>query len=67
MSEDRMREIYRLACEYDFIILEDDPYYFLQYEKQVRESYLLFTFACSGSQNLYYLIFLVGGLPTPIY
>ncbi|MPC10272.1 Kynurenine/alpha-aminoadipate aminotransferase, mitochondrial [Portunus trituberculatus] len=40
LSEDRMREIYSLACEYDFLIVEDDPYYFLQYDKQVRSSFL---------------------------
>lgn len=31
LSEARRREIYALACEYDFLILEDDPYYFLQF------------------------------------
>lgn len=29
----RKREIYRLACEYDMLILEDDPYYYLHFEK----------------------------------
>jgi len=28
---ERRREIYKLACEYDFLILEDDPYHFLQF------------------------------------
>lgn len=27
----RKKEIYRLACEYDFLILEDDPYYYLTF------------------------------------
>ena len=35
MSEHRLREIYSLACEYDILIVEDDPYYFLQYGTQV--------------------------------
>lgn len=29
----RKREIYRLACEYNMLILEDDPYYYLHFEK----------------------------------
>lgn len=40
MREDRMREIYSLACEYDLLILEDDPYYFLQYDLQVPLAFL---------------------------
>lgn len=28
---ERRKEIYRLACEYDFLILDDDPYCFLNY------------------------------------
>ncbi|XP_066947433.1 kynurenine/alpha-aminoadipate aminotransferase, mitochondrial-like [Macrobrachium rosenbergii] len=31
MNEERKRRIYALASEYDFIILEDDPYYHLQF------------------------------------
>lgn len=30
-SEQRKREIYKLACQYNLIILEDDPYYNLYY------------------------------------
>ncbi|VVC44503.1 Pyridoxal phosphate-dependent transferase, subdomain 2,Pyridoxal phosphate-dependent transferase [Cinara cedri] len=30
----RKREIYRLACEYDMLILEDDPYYYLHFGKE---------------------------------
>ncbi|XP_042206409.1 kynurenine/alpha-aminoadipate aminotransferase, mitochondrial-like [Homarus americanus] len=30
----RRREIYNIAREYDILILEDDPYYFLQYDHQ---------------------------------
>lgn len=31
----RKREIYRLACEYNMLILEDDPYYYLHFEKVI--------------------------------
>ncbi|KAL4244607.1 Class-I pyridoxal-phosphate-dependent aminotransferase-like protein [Abortiporus biennis] len=27
----RRKEIYAIACKYDLVIIEDDPYYFLQY------------------------------------
>ncbi|XP_060040344.1 kynurenine/alpha-aminoadipate aminotransferase, mitochondrial isoform X2 [Erinaceus europaeus] len=30
---DRKKEIYELARKYDFLIIEDDPYYFLQFNK----------------------------------
>ncbi|KAI8918078.1 pyridoxal phosphate-dependent transferase [Entophlyctis helioformis] len=35
---ERKRRIYELACKYNFIILEDDPYYYLQFD-DYRESY----------------------------
>lgn len=31
LSEERRIKIYELACQYDFLILEDDPYMFLNY------------------------------------
>lgn len=31
LSLQRRREIYKLCCEYDIIIAEDDPYWYLQY------------------------------------
>ncbi len=31
MSEDRKRQIYAVAQEYNLLIVEDDPYYLLQY------------------------------------
>lgn len=31
LTTERKIEIYRLACEYNFIILEDDPYFFIQF------------------------------------
>ena len=29
---DRRKEIYQLCCDYNLILLEDDPYYYLQFE-----------------------------------
>lgn len=31
----RRRQIYDLACKYDFLILEDDPYMFLNFDDEV--------------------------------
>jgi DNA-binding transcriptional MocR family regulator len=31
----RKREIYKIACDYDILILEDDPYYHLRFEKVI--------------------------------
>ena len=28
---DRRQKIYQIACEYDLLIMEDDPYYYLQF------------------------------------
>ncbi|XP_030306076.1 kynurenine/alpha-aminoadipate aminotransferase, mitochondrial isoform X2 [Calypte anna] len=33
LTTERKKEIYQLARKYDFLIIEDDPYYFLQFEK----------------------------------
>ncbi|XP_077000599.1 kynurenine/alpha-aminoadipate aminotransferase, mitochondrial isoform X2 [Tamandua tetradactyla] len=33
LTSDRKQEIYKLARQYDFLIIEDDPYYFLQFNK----------------------------------
>ncbi|KAJ8262131.1 hypothetical protein GJAV_G00162680 [Gymnothorax javanicus] len=33
MTTERKREVYQLAREYNFLVIEDDPYYFLQFEK----------------------------------
>ncbi|KAI3651073.1 hypothetical protein MP228_004554 [Amoeboaphelidium protococcarum] len=38
-SLERRREIYAICREYDLLILEDDPYYFLQYSSQYVPSY----------------------------
>ncbi|XP_050430915.1 kynurenine/alpha-aminoadipate aminotransferase, mitochondrial-like [Adelges cooleyi] len=40
MPNDRRRELYRLACEYNIIILEDDPYFFLNFQKENPISFL---------------------------
>lgn len=31
MPLERRKEIYRLACEYNFLILDDDPYHFMYF------------------------------------
>lgn len=41
MGEKRRQEIYALAQEYNVIILEDDPYFFLQFSGKVS---LIFTY-----------------------
>ncbi|XP_077209713.1 kynurenine/alpha-aminoadipate aminotransferase, mitochondrial-like isoform X2 [Paroedura picta] len=40
LTAERKKEIYQLAKEYNFLIIEDDPYYFLQYEKTDAPSFL---------------------------
>ncbi|XP_076631045.1 kynurenine/alpha-aminoadipate aminotransferase, mitochondrial-like isoform X1 [Colletes latitarsis] len=37
---DRRREIYRIACEYNFLILDDDPYHFMHFEETEPKSFL---------------------------
>lgn len=34
IPDDRKREIYRIACQYDLLILEDDPYFFLAFQDE---------------------------------
>nr|XP_039259967.1 kynurenine/alpha-aminoadipate aminotransferase, mitochondrial-like [Styela clava] len=38
-SAERKKEIYKIAQEYDLVIVEDDPYYFLQYGDDIASSY----------------------------
>lgn len=43
LSLERRKKVYELACKHDFLIVEDEPYYFLQMEpytedKEARES-----------------------------
>ncbi|XP_053559803.1 kynurenine/alpha-aminoadipate aminotransferase, mitochondrial isoform X2 [Bombina bombina] len=40
LTAERKTKIYQLAQEYDFLIIEDDPYYFLQYSKPWAPSFL---------------------------
>lgn len=40
MGEERRREIYAIAQQYDLIILEDDPYFFLQFNEKHLPSFL---------------------------
>ncbi|XP_066602819.1 kynurenine/alpha-aminoadipate aminotransferase, mitochondrial-like [Prorops nasuta] len=40
LSEERRREVYELAQKYDFIILEDDAYYFLHFMDEYPTSFL---------------------------
>nr|XP_012217627.1 PREDICTED: kynurenine/alpha-aminoadipate aminotransferase, mitochondrial-like [Linepithema humile] len=37
---ERRKEIYRIACEYNFLILDDDPYHFMHFEKEEPKSFL---------------------------
>ncbi|XP_070164915.1 kynurenine/alpha-aminoadipate aminotransferase, mitochondrial isoform X2 [Polyergus mexicanus] len=32
---ERRKEIYRIACEYNFLILDDDPYHFIHFDKVI--------------------------------
>jgi len=40
LSSERKAEIYDIACEHNLLILEDDPYYFLNFSKEFPESFL---------------------------
>ncbi|XP_073433421.1 kynurenine/alpha-aminoadipate aminotransferase, mitochondrial isoform X1 [Dendrobates tinctorius] len=40
LTRDRKIEVYKIAQEYDLIIVEDDPYYFLQFNKPWAPSFL---------------------------
>lgn len=40
VSYERKKEIYQMACEYNFLILEDDPYYLLHFLEKNPESFL---------------------------
>ncbi|XP_006902196.1 PREDICTED: kynurenine/alpha-aminoadipate aminotransferase, mitochondrial [Elephantulus edwardii] len=40
LAADRKKEIYELARKYNFLIIEDDPYYFLQYTKPWLPTFL---------------------------
>lgn len=38
---ERRKEIYRIACEYNFLILDDDPYHFMHFN-EVSDTFILF-------------------------
>ncbi|XP_075985878.1 kynurenine/alpha-aminoadipate aminotransferase, mitochondrial [Anticarsia gemmatalis] len=40
LTEERRRQIYELSCKYDFLIVEDDPYMFLDYTDHQTPSFL---------------------------
>jgi len=40
VSLERRKEVYKIAQEYDLLILEDDPYYFLQFSEEFLPSFL---------------------------
>ena len=40
LPEERKRKIYKLAQKYDFLILEDDAYYFIHFMKNQPSSFL---------------------------
>ncbi|XP_061331052.1 kynurenine/alpha-aminoadipate aminotransferase, mitochondrial isoform X2 [Pezoporus flaviventris] len=40
LTTERKKEIYQLARKYDFLIIEDDPYYFVQFEKPWAPTFL---------------------------
>lgn len=40
MTEERKRAVYELARKYDMLIIEDDPYYFLQFQKPWAPTFL---------------------------
>ncbi|KAL6266614.1 hypothetical protein P5V15_003459 [Pogonomyrmex californicus] len=37
---ERRKEIYRIACEYNFLLLDDDPYCFMHFDKEEPKSFL---------------------------
>ncbi|XP_046566997.1 kynurenine/alpha-aminoadipate aminotransferase, mitochondrial-like isoform X1 [Haliotis rubra] len=39
-SLDRKKAVYSIARKYDFLILEDDPYYYIQYNRPLTPSFL---------------------------
>ncbi|XP_042324442.1 kynurenine/alpha-aminoadipate aminotransferase, mitochondrial isoform X3 [Sceloporus undulatus] len=40
LTTDRKKEIYQLARQYDLLVIEDDPYYFLQFNKPWAPTFL---------------------------
>lgn len=42
LTAERKRQIYKLAQKYDFLILEDDPYYYLNFGSEKSDSEVTF-------------------------
>jgi kynurenine/2-aminoadipate aminotransferase len=42
MTAERKRQVYSLAQKYDFLILEDDPYYYLNFDSDKKDSAVTF-------------------------
>ena len=40
IPEKRKKEIYRVCCEHDILILENDPYFFMQFGEEDQPSFL---------------------------
>lgn len=40
MTLERKREIYKICCEYNILILEDDPYFFMHFLDELTPSFL---------------------------
>ncbi|XP_059482453.1 kynurenine/alpha-aminoadipate aminotransferase, mitochondrial-like [Neocloeon triangulifer] len=40
ISDEQKQEIYDIACEFNLLILEDDPYYFLSFQEELPKSFL---------------------------
>lgn len=40
LTFERKKEIYNIACKYNLLIIEDDPYYYIQYTKDYVPSFL---------------------------
>lgn len=40
LTLERKKEIYNIACKYNLLIVEDDPYYYIQYKKDYVPSFL---------------------------
>ena len=51
LSAERRKQIYDIACKYDFLIIEDEPYYFCKWKRTLRtrqqEKVRLFTITMS--------------------
>ena len=42
LSPARREEIYEICSMYDILILEDDPYYFMQFREAIQQTFYYF-------------------------